>query len=246
MSRNRVQNNTEEEDKKKFNFLKHATRFMLAIQNISINYSENQGTFLPGYLNQSKTLGQDWAYLSPGLPFAFGSQIDIRQKAGDRGWITKSESLNTMYKTNLSQNLTLRSTLQPIKQFRIELTANKTTSQSNSEYYRWVDDLNSYNSFSPTESGSFSISFISWRTAFNRDNDNNESEVFNRFRDYRLIIAEKLAQNNPNFKDNTVDESISWHPITDYPIEIDDDYEILINIKEWPDDEDSTDFEDVQ
>ena len=29
-------------------------------------------------------------------------------------------------------------------------------------------------------------------------------------------------------------------------IEIDDDYEILINIKEWPDDEDSTDFEDVQ
>ena len=29
-------------------------------------------------------------------------------------------------------------------------------------------------------------------------------------------------------------------------IEIDDDYEILINIKEWPDDEDSTDWEDVQ
>jgi len=223
-SRNRAQNNNEEEDKKKFNILKHATRFMLAVQNISVNYSENQGTFLPGYLNQSKTFGQDWSSLSPGLPFAFGSQNDIRQQAGDMGWITKSENLNTMYKTNSTQNLTLRSTLQPIKQFRIELTANKTISKTNSEYYRWVNDLSDYNSFSPTETGSYSISFISWKTAFNKDGDNNKSEVFDRFRDYRLIIAEKLAQNNPNYENNTVDENISWHPITNYPIEIDENY----------------------
>jgi len=190
------------------------------MKNISVNYSENQGTFLPGYLNQSKALGQDWAHLSPGLPFAFGSQKDIRKQAGRKGWITRSSQLNTMYKTNESTNLTLRSTVEPIKQFRIELTANKTTSNNKNEYYRWDDDINNFNSFSPTESGSFSISFISWRTAFRSDNDDNESVTFNNFRDYRNNIAKQLASQDPNFS-GYVD------PSTGFPVEYDNNDTIL-------------------
>ena len=199
---NNVRNRQEQEGndvKNKFEFLKHMTRFALGVKNVSVNYSENQGTFLPGYLNQSKVLGQDWSSLSPGLPFVFGSQSDIRQLGGQKGWITKSTDLNTMYKTNTSTNLTLRSTVEPIKQFRIELTANKTTSDNHTEYYRWDDDIDNFNSFSPTESGSFSISFISFGTAFKSDNNNDESTVFNNFRNYRNDIAKQLAENNPNF-----------------------------------------------
>ena len=206
------QEEIDEEKKNKFEFLKHITRFGLGVKNIAINYSENQGTFLPGYLNQSKFLGQDWFQLSPGLPFVFGSQKDIRSTAGRNGWISKSTALNTMYKTNSSENLTLRSTLEPIKQFRIELTANKTTSTNNTEYFRWDDDIDNFNSFSPTESGSFSISIISWSTAFRSDNDNNESATFNDFRNNRLIIAKQLAANNPNFNGGI-------DPVTGYPTE---------------------------
>ena len=201
-----------DDTKNKFEFLKHITRFALGVKNVSINYSENQGTFLPGYLNQSKVLGQDWSSLSPGLPFVFGSQSDIRQLGGENGWITKSTDLNTMYKTNTSTNLTLRSTVEPIKQFRIELTANKTTSENYTEYYRWDDDIDNFNSFSPTESGSFSISFISLFTAFNGDNDNDESSVFNNFKNYRSDIAKQLADNNPNFNGGI-------DPVTGYPTE---------------------------
>ena len=230
MGRNRVVNRQEKvepdkDSKTQFAFLKHATRFVLAVKNISVNYSENQGTLLPGYLNQSKVLGQDWSQLSPGLPFAFGSQQDIRLKAGRNGWISKSADLNTMYKTNSSVNLTLRSTVEPIKQFRIELTANKTSSNNYTEYFRWDDDINDFNSFSPTEYGSYSISFISWRTAFKSDNDDNESSVFNNFRNYRNNIAKQLAQNNPNFDPNTISNEIEWHPQTSFPIEI-DGYEV--------------------
>ena len=199
------------------------------MKNISVNYSENEGIFLPGYIHQSKALGQDWAHLSPGLPFVFGSQKDIREYAGRKGWLTKNSDLNTMYKTNQSDNLTLRSTVEPIKNFRIELTANKTTSNSHSEYYRWDDDINSFNSFSPTETGSFSISVISFLTAFVSDNNEYESNTFNNFRDYRLIIAQQLAEQNPNFNPNTIDASVSWHPNSDYPIEIDDGYTIDFN-----------------
>ncbi len=213
---NSVRNKKEQEEndgkKKKFEFLKHATRFALGIKNISINYSENQGTFLPGYLKKPQFLGQDWSHMSPGIPFAFGSQKDIRDYAGRNGWITKDSRLNSMYKRNNSENLTLRSTVEPIKQFRIELTANKTTSNNHNEYFRWDDDMNNFNSFSPTESGSYSVSFISWGTAFRGDNDDYESKTFSEFRNNRIVIANQLAANNPNFNGGI-------DPVTGYPTE---------------------------
>lgn len=214
--RNAVRNRQEQEEnsdkKNEFNFIKHATRFMLGIKNVSINFSQSQGTLLPGYIYQSKAFGQDWEQLSPGLPFAFGSQKDIRSVASNNGWISRDPSLNTMYKTNSSDNLTLRSTIEPIKQFRIELTANKTTSNNYTEYYRWDDNFEGFDSFSPTESGSFSISFISWKTAFRFDNVDNESKTFNDFRNYRIIIAKQLAANNPNFNGGI-------DPVTGFPTE---------------------------
>ena len=218
--RNSVRNRKEQEEnegekKKKFEILKHMTRFALGVKNVSVNYSESQGTFLPGYLNQSKVLGQDWANLSPGLPFVFGSQADIRRKGGQKGWITNSTDLNTMYKTNESTSLTLRSTVEPIKSFRIELTANKTTSNDHTEYYRWDDGIDDFNSFSPTESGSFSVSFISLLTAFKSDNDDYESATFSNFRNYRTDIARQLAVNNTSFN--------GWiDPVTGYPVEYQD------------------------
>ena len=210
--RNRDSSKDQSSEKPKFDFLKHFTRFLLGVKNISMNYTETQGTLLPGYLNQSKVFGQDWNQMSPGLAFVFGSQRDIRNEAAEKGWISKSTSLNTSYKTNSNTNITFRSTVEPIKQFRIELTANKTSSNNYSEFYKWDEDLNGFNSFSPVESGSYSISFISLKTAFSLDNDNNQSDIFNKFRNYRLIIAKQLANNNPNFNG-------SIDPLTGFPTE---------------------------
>ena len=216
--RSNVRNRTEkpenkDSEKKQFEFFNHITRFILGVKNISVNYSVNQGTLLPGYKYQSKFLGQDWQQLSPGLPFAFGSQRDIRPNASSNGWLSTNSALNTMYKTNFTQNITLRSTVEPIKQFRIELTANKTSSNNYSEYFRWDNDMNFFNSYTPTETGSFSISFISWKTAFKSDNKDGESEIFNNFREYRDDIARELALNNPNFNGQLVD------PTTGFPTE---------------------------
>ena len=197
--------------KNQYQIFKHITRFALGVKNISVNYSENKGTFLPGYLNEPHFLGQDWSQASPGIPFVFGSQKDIRYIAANNGWITKDTLLNSLYKKDVSTALTLRSTIEPIKQLKIELSANKTTSINNSEFFRWDDEINNFNSFNPTESGSFSISFISLSTAFKRDDDN-KSKVFNAFRNNRLVIANKLAQNNPNFNGGI-------DPLTGYPTE---------------------------
>ena len=215
VSENEENNEENNENKNQYEIFKHLTRFVLSVKNISVNYSDNRGTFLPGYVSQPHFLGQDWAKLSPGLPFVFGSQNDLRYTAANKGWLTQDTTLNSMYRTNRSINLTLRSTLEPFKKFRIELTANKTYSNNSSEYFRWDSQNNQFNSYSPTESGSYSVSFISWRTAFRIDNENYQSTTFSQFRGYRADIAKQLAANNPNFN-GYID------PQTGFPVEYTD------------------------
>ena len=207
------QQNTEEEDKKKdrYEIFKYMTRFMLSVKNVSVNYSENRGTFLPGFMPKPHFMGQQWSMMAPGLPFVFGSQNDIRYRAASDGWLTGDTTLNTLYKTNFSSNLTLRSTVEPIKQFRIELTANKSKSLNSQEYFR-AGNNGKFTSFSPTETGGFSISIISWSTAFLKDDEQYSSKTFAKFRNYRNEIAKRLAAENPDFNGGI-------NPLTGFPLE---------------------------
>ena len=204
----------EDEDvnkKANVNVFNHLTRFVLGIKNISFNYTETRGTMLPGFLPEPHFLGQQWGNMAPSIPFVLGSQNDIRTLAANNSWLTKDTLLNSLFKRNLSQNITLRSTVEPVKQFRIELTANRTSSSNNQEYFKWDNIINNYNSFSPTETGSYSISFISFPSAFKGNNDDYSSVIFSRFRGYRADIANRLASQNPNF--NGVLSSQTGFPI---------------------------------
>ena len=216
----RIKNSNEESDENKDRYVifKHITRFALGLKNISINYSTSQGTLMPGFRYNPNLLGNEWSNMAPGLPFTFGSQNDIRIIASSNNWIVQNSSLNSLYKTNSSNNLNLRGTFEPFNKFRIELNANKTTSNNLQEYFRWDDENNIYNSFSPTQTGNYSISFISFRTAFSNDDENYLSSVFSNFRGYRADIANRLAAQNPNFNGGT-------DPNTGFPIE----YQIINN-----------------
>ena len=200
-SRTNNENKKEEDEKKKdqYKALKYATRFILGVKNISVNLTQNQGTFIPGFLPESSFFGQHWGEIAPGIPFVLGSQRDIRFTAGDNGWLTQNENVNTLFKRNSSTNLVLRSTVEPINKFRIEFTANKTQSLNEQEFYRWSADDNMFASFSETQNGSFSISFISFGTAFSGDNEEDQSKVFQQFRNYRNEIAKRIASQNPNY-----------------------------------------------
>ena len=43
-------------------------------KNVSVSYSQNQGTLLPGFTRSPGFFGQDWSDIAPGIPFALGSQ----------------------------------------------------------------------------------------------------------------------------------------------------------------------------
>ena len=57
----------------------------MMVRNISINYSENNGTFLPGFMGETQLMGMDLSRnFAPGYGFAFGSQEDILTKGIDK------------------------------------------------------------------------------------------------------------------------------------------------------------------
>ncbi|MGC6471176.1 MAG: cell surface protein SprA [Flavobacteriales bacterium] len=202
------------QDSVKFSFKKIANsilRMTMLVKNASISYRQNQGIVLPGFNKKPHFFGQDWQSMAPGIPFALGSQsIDIRSLSSREGWITTNSSLNQFFRLTNSETINLRSTVEPIKGFRIELTANRSKSNNTQEIFRYDDFVGDYSSFNSIENGSHSISFISWNTAFIGDSDDHSNQTFQNFRDYRKIIAERLAIQNPY--DNSIVDS------TQYPL----------------------------
>src|SRR5690606_38862265 len=73
--------------------LNTAIDVLTMIKRIQINYQENNGTFLPGYLRTPGFIGT----LKPTLGYTFGSQRDIRDLAARNGWLTVFPDFNQQY-----------------------------------------------------------------------------------------------------------------------------------------------------
>lgn len=186
------------------NILNGTLRFLMGFRNLTVNYTEGRGTRLPGFTPSPSILGQDWDLMAPGTGFILGSQQDIRHQAATEGWITNNPMLNNPFAQNKTQNLTARSLFEPFPNLRVEFTALRNFALSRTEFFK-ADEYGQFGSFNRMESGSFSISFFAWSTAFERfDRRFNRSGNFQQFRDNRLEIANRLARNNPNW-DQTID-----------------------------------------
>lgn len=181
-------------------------RILMGVRNASFTYTVTEGTVLPGYLPSSQYVGGDWAYQSPtgitsqapGWEFLFGSQRDIRPDAIAGGWITADTNLNNAFTTTYSNNFNGKATIEPIPDLRVDLTATRTYTIGHTEFFRAdPDDPTNIRSFNPVDRGSFSISVITWPTAFTQDREDNSSPVFDQFSANRTIIAQRFAAAYP-------------------------------------------------
>ena len=196
----------------KFAFIKSATNsqgkggisdffigVLTSIKNIAGNYSRTQGTFLPGYLPKTNFAGEDFSYNAPGLAFLLGSQADIRQKAAANGWITTDTLQNQLYVQTLNEDMHFRTTIEPIRDLRIELTALKTQNRNYQTNFKYFSNTGAFQNLSPITSGDYSISYLSIATAFSKASGlNNTSKVFQQLLDNRTIISQRLGGQNPN------------------------------------------------
>ncbi|MCK9400961.1 MAG: cell surface protein SprA [Bacteroidales bacterium] len=173
-------------------------KLLMSVKRGSVTYAEGAGTMLPGFLPSPQVLGVYWPSNAPGIGFAFGSQKDIRYKAVQNEWLTRDTLLNQAYATKYTSNLSARVSVEPVPGFKIELNADRTFARNHTEFFR--ADSNGFfpPDPSPKDAGSFSMSYITWGTAFGVDYDTSISSSFEKMKVYRYDIANRLAEDNPN------------------------------------------------
>jgi len=181
---------------------------LTSIKRIQFNYSENNGTYLPGYLPTPGFIGT----LKPTFGYTFGSQRDIRYLAAKNGWLTSFTGFNQQYTERQTKNLDYSVNIEPVRDLKIDLKGGRTYAQSFTETFNTdIDDDgfsdNIYNPLISNTFGNFNISTSLIKTAFS-SSDENGSTTFDDFRANRLVIARRLAQDagvdfsNPaNFED---------------------------------------------
>lgn len=176
-------------------------RLLMSVRSVNFTYSIREGTILPGFMPTPKLLGMDRDFLAPGWDFITGSQDpNIRFRAAENDWMAKSSFLTTPFSQNMQEDLNIRSNIEPLSDLKIQLDARRSSSGNYQELFRFdSDSLNDFASLTPTRSGSYSISFLSIKTAFKRDFDQEEYNhpVFNNFVDYREVFRNRLNSINP-------------------------------------------------
>ena len=183
---------------------------LMSAKNISGTYTRNRGTLLPGYSQETEILGYNPGFNAPGFNFVSGIQEeDFAIKALESGWLVDSASILYNYTTTYAENYNIRATIRPFKTLRIQLTASRNYSTNMAQQFfsvndNFVDTLDgelrgNYFFVSPIESGNFSMSFLSFNTAFIGDDPlDRNSEVFTNFLKERKSISQRLGERNPN------------------------------------------------
>ena len=168
-------------------FTKALIGVLTSVKNIQVNYTENNGTILPGFLPGVGFFGTT----KPTVGFVLGSQSDIRYEAAKNGYLTNFPDFNQNFTQVKNRQLNFTAQVELFKDFKIDLSADRTLAENFSEQYDVSSD-GTYNPRSPYNFGNYNISTILIKTAFSQS-DEVFSQPFQDFRDNRIIIANRLA-----------------------------------------------------
>lgn len=183
-------------------------RFLLhlatGIKTINGAYTQTKGIFLPGYLPKSRYFGVDDITGAPGLGFVFGSQRDISQMAINKGWITVDSLQSQLYINTLREDISLISTLEPVRDLRITLIANKNRTLNYATNLKYNSERQRFDYLSPNTTGDYSITFLTLGTAFEDQKGSVTSKTYQRFLTNRQVMSRRLALQNPNSSGATI------------------------------------------
>ena len=180
------------EEQKWYQWAQAGARFLMMLRNASISYRNTYALALPGFKpNVGDAFGQRKlnGVMSPGLDFAFGLVgDDYIDRANDNNWLLNSDSVSTPATTNLMTDLQIKASLEPLPDLKIDLSASRTMNSAKNIQYMYAG--------SPTtRTGTFNMTTISLRTAFqSRGNAGNgyTSDAFRNFQNYLPIIQQRV------------------------------------------------------
>ena len=155
----------------------------------------------------------DWN--APGWNFVLGSQNPgIRTRAAQNGWLTKNSNLTMPFTQLRNESMNLRANVEPSPDLKIQIDVKKETTNSYQEIFRYdpsqdyADPVTGYASLNPSRGGSYRISFLSIKTAFNSSNGEIESSVFKTFEENLNIVRNRFSVINNNAEYDTTSQDV--------------------------------------
>lgn len=194
-------------------------KLLMSVKSINISYTLTEGTILPGFAETPRFMGMDKDWKAPGWGFVLGSQDpSVRFDAAGKDWLTKNNKLTMPFSQTRAENINIKANIEPAPDLKIQLDARKETTSSYMEMFRYAandpddsvrmlaDPLTGYASLSPSRSGSYRVSIVSIKTAFEKSNTELNSAVFNKFQENILVIQSQRFGNRE--RDTTTQDVI--------------------------------------
>jgi cell surface protein SprA len=212
-------NKAKEKDPDKYTVVENIFRVLMSVKNASFTYSSTDGIMLSGYNEKTQFIGMSPNWTAPGFGFVLGRQNhdifgnpnkwgdrdEYAFYASDQNWLIRNKYLNKPYTTNHATTLQAKVSLEPITGLKIDLNADKNFSENVTSFFRYVDSLpdgtqvNGYQMQNPVLNGMFSMSILTFKTAFSKDAKGTyANRVFDNLRDNRQAASALLSSENPH------------------------------------------------
>lgn len=202
-------------------------KLLTSLKQVSITASENSGTRLPGYMDSTRFVGQNFNSMAPGFDFIMGWQPDtawLNRKAG-AGLISKDSGFNSMIQQNLDQKITISAQLEPVRDLNITLNLSKSFSKNYSETFRYIDTSfggtnPTFKHLNPYAGGSFDVSYIAFKTLFGKFDPNRVSATFKTFEGNRVVLSKRMGTLNPYSSGQTVGADGYYYGYGRYAVDV--------------------------
>ena len=190
--------------------LDNSLRVLTLVKKVSGTYSLINGQSLPGFMPKAQYFGMNSSGWAPGVGFvlgsSFGSDGNIFDKAvlnsinveDAKRWLTTDSILSEPYVRRKTETINYRVNTEPFQGFKIDFTGNRNYAENQQHYFRYNEMTNNFDIFTPTNNGNFTMSYFMAGTAF-AHSDSTASKLFQNLLDYRKVIAERIARNNPQW-----------------------------------------------
>jgi cell surface protein SprA len=183
-------------------------RLATSLKRVGIQYTEDFGTTLPGYIDSTKILGYNPKSREPGFAYIFGYQPDTSwiNRFGAKGLLSRDSLVSDMIRQRYNQRLNITAQISPFRDFNIDINLDKTFDKQYSELMKDTSGHAGLRRLSPYALGSFSVSYIAFQTLFKSFNPNEVSATFKQFESNRTILSKKLSELN-NYQGGVIDPS---------------------------------------
>jgi cell surface protein SprA len=174
-------------------------RLLTPLKRVGVQFSEDMGTLLPGYLDSTQFMGMNFRSHRPGWSYIFGYQPDTSDinRFGQMGLLTRSGLFNSLIQQRYNQKLNITAQLSPVRDLNIDVTFDKSYDKQYSELFKDTSGTSGLQRYNPYATGSFSISYISYQTLFSKFDPNEVSATFRQFEANRALLSQRLAKLNP-------------------------------------------------